>query len=158
MRPFRLKLSSRKNEGNEKLTFETKGDARIFSVPCQGLSPDTSYRYQVLDGDGRVLGEGRFTTVPEKLSETPFRISFGADFHKVGMYRPELMALVRKRGSRAMLLYGDLAVDGRKDDFGLIDTDYLLRDLSPPIQQLVANVPTSATWDDHDYWGNDISG
>ena len=74
------------------------------------------------------------------------------------MYRPELLKLVQERGSRAMLLIGDSAVDGRKDDFGLINTDYMLRNLSPPLQQLMANVPTSATWDDHDYWGNDASG
>lgn len=80
---------------------------------------------------------------PAELIEKPFRITFGACFHKVGMYRPDLMRLIQDRGSRAMLVLGDSAVDGRKDDFGLISTDYLLRNLSSLWQQLTSNVPLS---------------
>ena len=57
-----------------------------------------------------------------------------------------------------MLILGDSAVDGRRADYGLVSSDYLLRDLSPHWQQLSANVPVSATWDDHDYWGDDTGG
>ncbi len=145
------------NGGNSK-TFESWAGERIFSVRCNGLLSDTDYTYTVASQTGARLGEGRFVTPPEKLSEKPLRISFGGDFHKIGMYRPELMQLIRERGSRAMLLIGDSAVDGRKDNLPMINTDYMLRNLSPVIQTLTANVPTSATWDDHDYWGDDTSG
>ena len=138
--------------------FEAGGDHRIFTIGCDNLTPNTTYTYTVTRVDGVALGEGQFTTLPETLAEEPFAISFGADFHKIGMYRPELLRLVRDRGSHAMLLIGDSAVDGRKDNVAMIETDYLLRNLSPEIQALTANVPTSATWDDHDYWGDDTSG
>ena len=144
--------------GGTPLIFKSEKTERIFTVRCDGLSAASAYTYEVTDAEGRDLGKGRFVTPPAELSEKPFRIAFGADFHKVGMYRPELLRLVQERGSLAMLLYGDLAVDGRKDDFALINTDYMLRNLSPVMQKLTANVPVTATWDDHDYWGNDTSG
>ncbi|MEP2777206.1 MAG: alkaline phosphatase D family protein [Luteolibacter sp.] len=144
--------------GGEAKTFRSGDAERIFTVRCDGLSPDTAYTFLVTDSGNRDLGAGRFVTPPAELSEMPFRITYGGDFHKVGMYRPELLKLVQERGSRAMLLIGDSAVDGRKDDYALINTDYMLRNLSPPIKQLTAHVPLSATWDDHDYWGNDTSG
>ena len=146
------------DKSSEPKTYASDGKQRIFSVRCDGLSANTAYVYSVVAADGSALGDGKFTTPPAEISDDPFRIAFGADFHKIGMYRPELMQLIQSRGSRAMLLIGDSAVDGRQDDYGLINTDYMLRNLSPPLQKLTANVPVSATWDDHDYWGNDISG
>ena len=144
--------------GGDSKAFKSDASERILSVRCEGLSADSPYVYEVTNSKGEKLGEGRFVTTTEKLSEEPFRISFGADFHKIGMYRPELLRLAQERGSRAMLLIGDLAVDGRKVDFDMINVDYMLRNLSPVMQRLMANVPVTATWDDHDYWGNDTSG
>ncbi len=139
--------------------IEFKSEASTIPVVrCEGLKPDTGYNYVVSNSAGDKLGEGGFTTCPTELSAEPFRLAFGADFHKIGMYRAELLRLIQERGARALFLIGDSAVDGRKNDLGLIKTDYMLRNLSPPIQQLTANVPTSATWDDHDYWGDDVSG
>ena len=144
--------------GGSGVTFESPSQAEIMTVRCDGLKPSTSYNYQVFNSQKVLLGEGQFITAPDENSNETFRMAFGADFHKIGMYRHELMKLIQERGSRTMFLIGDSSVDGRKDDFALIDTDYLLRDLSPPLQQLMANVPVYATWDDHDYWGNDASG
>lgn len=142
---------------NGKQAFESQASTNPV-VLCEGLRPDTEYEYTVSNSAGDELGAGKFTTAPTELSEKPFRLAFGADFHKIGMYRAELLKLIQNRGARAMFLIGDSAVDGRKNDPGLIKTDYMLRNLSPPVQQLTANVPTSATWDDHDYWGDDVSG
>ncbi|MGE9269988.1 MAG: alkaline phosphatase D family protein [Verrucomicrobiales bacterium] len=138
--------------------YKVESEKRLMFVRCGKLEPNADYSYEVFNSDQQALGGGRFRTPPMELSNVPFRLAFGADFHKVGVYRPELMRLVRERACRAMLLIGDSAVDGRKNNLGLIRSDYLLRDLSPPWQELVANVPVSAIWDDHDYWGNDCSG
>lgn len=138
--------------------FRSKEAAKMITVRCDGLSPNTAYRYQVTDSKTRPLGEGSFATPPADFSEKPFRVAFGTCFHKVGMYRPELMRAIRERGNRAMLILGDSAVDGRRDDFQMVNVDYLLRDLSQPWQKLTAGVPVTATWDDHDYWGDDTSG
>ena len=155
--PAAVKVTMTQEKGESK-TFKSNAGERIFTVLCEGLQADTAYSYTAANDAGVELGKGQFVTPPETISEKPWTIAFGADFHKVGMYRPELMQLIRERGSRAMMLIGDNAVDGRKDDVAMINTDYMLRNLSPIVQEMVANVPTSATWDDHDYWGNDISG
>jgi alkaline phosphatase D len=144
--------------GGAAKTFTSGGAGRILSVRCDGLTPDTQYTYVVTDSKGRELGRGGFATVPAELSEKPFQITFGTCFHKVGLYRPELMKLIQERGSRAMLVLGDSAVDGRQNDYGLINADYLLRNLSLPWQRMTANVPVFTAWDDHDYWGDDASG
>jgi len=145
-------------EGGAGQTFKSVEAMRIHSVRCEGLSADTAYFYQVSNAENTVLGEGQFTTAPAEFSDTPFRIAFGTCFHKVGMYRAELMQQIRERGNRAMLVMGDSAVDGRRDNYGLVNADYMLRNLSPHWQQMTANVPVTATWDDHDYWGDDIGG
>jgi alkaline phosphatase D len=66
--------------------------------------------------------------------------------------------MIRSRQPAALLLYGDIAAQDRKDHFGLLRADYLLRDFMPAWQSLAAAVPVLATWDDHDYYANDISG
>ena len=134
--PTQIKIVIENEDTREQKSFVATEATRISSIPCQNLSPDTSYRYQVFDEKDQLLGEGKFTTFPVEISEKPFRISFGADFHKAGMYRPHLVDLVRERGSRAMLLIGDSAVDGRKEEYPLIESDYLLRNLSGPLQNL----------------------
>lgn len=156
--PAQVEVTVTPEAGGNSLSFQSGDSERIFTVRCEGLSPDTSYTYQVTGAKDQILGGGRFVTAPVELSEKPFKIAFGTCYHKVGMYRPELMQLIRERDNRAMLILGDSAVDGRKDNYGLISSDYLLRDLSPHWQQLAANVPLSATWDDHDYWGDDTGG
>ena len=94
-------------------------------VHCKELQPDTAYSYVVSNSRGEKLGQGKFTTPPTELSEQPFRLAFGADFHKIGMYRAELLRLIQERGARAMFLIGDSAVDGRKNDLGPVSYTHL---------------------------------
>ena len=156
--PMRVDVMVTPKAGGASKTFRSAAAERFQAVRCEGLLPDTSYRYTVTDAGGRELGGGDFLTAPKTLSEKPLKIAFGTCFHKVGLYRPELMKLLQERGNRAMLVLGDSAVDDRRCDFGLINADYQLRNLSAPWQQLTANVPVFASWDDHDYWDNDTSG
>ncbi|MBB3208676.1 alkaline phosphatase D [Rhodopirellula rubra] len=156
--PDRVDVVVSLDAGGSPKAFASRAAERIQVVRCEGLLPDTRYTYVVRDSKGRKLGSGGFATAPDELSENPFQIAFGTCFHKVGLYRPELMKLVQERGSRAMLVLGDSAVDDRKCDYGLINTDYMLRNLSPPWQQLTANVPVFTSWDDHDYWHDDAGG
>jgi alkaline phosphatase D len=57
-----------------------------------------------------------------------------------------------------MMLLGDIAVDDREDRINMHRSDYMLRDVSKDWRELSANVPLYATWDDHDYLNNDLSG
>ncbi len=156
--PDRIKVVVTPEGGGKSRRFKSNGKERIFSVRCKRLSPDTTYAYKVTNSKNEDLGEGRFVTPLVELSEKPFKIAFGTCYHKVGMYRPELMKSIRERDNRAMLILGDSAVDGRRARYGLVNSDYMLRNLSTPWQQMTANVPVSATWDDHDYWGDDTGG
>ena len=129
-------------------------------VPVTGLKPATRYPYRVLADDTPLAmpANAVITTAPAPSAATATRLAFGADFHKSGLWKPELMELIRSRGNLAMLLLGDSAVDDRDNRVGLHRLDYLLRDFSPYWQQLAASVPIYATWDDHDYFNNDLSG
>ena len=129
-------------------------------VAVTGLQAGTRYPYRVLvDGAPITMpADAHITTAPAAGPASGARIAFGADFHKSGLWRPELMELIRSRGNLGMLLLGDSAVDDRENRVGLHDSDYLLRDLSPYWQRLAASVPIYATWDDHDYFNNDLGG
>jgi len=128
------------------------------TIRASGLSPDTAYTYEIVDSAEAVLGAGSFRTFPLATSTTPFRLAFGADFHKVGLHNPNLFHQILKRGPLAMLLYGDSATDGRQNRINMHEADYLLRDVSPAWSNFAANLPLYATWDDWDYYSNDASG
>jgi alkaline phosphatase D len=129
-------------------------------VPVTGLEPATRHPYRVLVDDTPITmpANAVITTAPAPGPATGMRIAFAADFHKSGLWKPELMESIRTRGNLAMLLLGDSAVDDRENRVGMHRLDYLLRDLSPYWQQLAASVPIYAVWDDHDYFNNDLSG
>jgi len=129
-------------------------------VPLTGLQPARRYDYQVFVDDNR-LDLGRrttFSTFPRPKKRGVFKLAFGGDFHKSGVHNVHLMRQIVQRGNQAMILTGDLAVDDRNNETGLHRCDYLLRDLSPAWRSLAAAVPIYATWDDHDYFDNDLSG
>jgi alkaline phosphatase D len=129
-------------------------------VPVTGLQPATHYPYRVLVDDKPITmpTNAVITTAPAPGPVTEMRIAFGADFHKSGFWKPELMERMRSRSNVALLLLGDSAADDRENRVGLHRSDYLLRDLSPYWQQLSACVPIYAVWDDHDYFNNDLAG
>ncbi len=129
-------------------------------VQVHGLRPDTRHPYRVLvDGDPVPMPAGAaIATAPAPGAATRMTLAFGADFHKTGLWNRPLLDRIRTRGSSALLLLGDSAVDDRDNRVGLHRSDYLLRDLSPAWQDLVATTAVYATWDDHDYFNNDRSG
>lgn len=150
---------------------DNKGNVTTFGPVCSrqdkelavvvrldGLTPDSEYTYRVfVDGQELKLNyPTRFTTLAETKGSC--RIAFGSCFHKSGIHNPYLLGQVKKRGNKAMLLLGDIAVDDRNNKVGLHRSDYLLRDLSPAWQEFSASMPLYATWDDHDYFDNDKSG
>lgn len=129
-------------------------------VPVDGLSPSTTYSYQVLVDDVAIpMPEGgKLTTAPTPLAKGKTRIAFGGDFHRWGFAHKPLFDQILRRDPTAMVLVGDIAVSDRFTHRGLHQADYLLRDLFPLWRQLVARVPVYTTWDDHDYLDNDLGG
>lgn len=126
-------------------------------VRIGGLVPNTAYRYEVL-ANGQNVAEGEFVTAPVDDAKGVFRVSFGSCCHKIGIHNPNLFTQIRMRAPHAMLILGDSAVDDREDQINMHRADYQLRDVSAPWRDLTANIPVYASWDDHDYFNNDLNG
>jgi alkaline phosphatase D len=129
----------------------------VQRIRLDELASDTEYNYIVFDGKQKIA-EGCFRTVPASHETSLFKLAFGSCFHKIGVHNPNIINQILKRKPHAMALLGDIAVDDRENQINLHRADYLLRDASIPWQRLAANVPLYATWDDHDYLNNDLSG
>jgi alkaline phosphatase D len=129
-------------------------------IQVTGLEPFCAYPYRVLvDGTSvPILGEAMMTTAPDDRKKDKVRICFGTCPHRWGLGNQTMMDLIRSRKPAAMLMFGDIAVQGRNNHLGLHRADYLLRDLRPAWQSLVSSVPVYASWDDHDYFYNDQAG
>lgn len=126
-------------------------------ITIDGLNSNTQYQYEVYAKQNKIAA-GSFTTCSEGDEEGIIRLAFGSGFHKIGLHNPNLIGQIVQRNPHAMLLMGDIAVDDRDNKINMHRSDYLLRDLSKPWQYLAANVPIYASWDDHDYMNNDLSG
>ncbi len=129
----------------------------VVRTRIDGLSPDTRYEYSVSVGDESVA-KGQFRTAPLENARGKCRVTFGSCCHKIGVHNPNLYREIVKREPHAMMLLGDIAVDDRNNEINMHRADYQLRDVSRPFSDLVTNVPVYASWDDHDYFDNDLSG
>lgn len=126
-------------------------------VDLDGLSPNTNYQYEVLSADDRVA-KGSFATAPREREGQTFRVALGSCFHKIGLHNPNLVREIRKRQPHVMMILGDSAVDDRNNEINMHRADYQLRDVSAAWRELVSNTPVYASWDDHDYFDNDLNG
>ena len=129
-------------------------------VPVTNLKPQTTYPYKVLI-DGKPIpipAHSAITTAPTESTTGKVRIAFGTCPHRWGLGNQKQWTLIRKRKPTAMLLGGDIAVQDRRNHLGLHRADYLLRDFFPAWQNFSAAIPNCTTWDDHDYFDNDLWG
>jgi alkaline phosphatase D len=148
-------------DGKEKAfgPVETSAQSDLSGViKVTGLEPSSSYAYRVLvDGTPiQILGEAQINTAPDDNKKV--RICFGTCPHRWGLGNQKMMDMIRSRKPTSMLMFGDIAVQGRNNHLGLHRADYLLRDLRPAWQTLTSSVPIYASWDDHDYFYNDRAG
>jgi len=129
----------------------------VAIVPVTGLKPATTYPYKVLveDKPVNIPAHAVITTSPVESTSGKVRIAFGTCTHRWGLGNQKQWELIRKRKPAAMLLGGDIAVQDRRNHCGLHRADYLLRDFFPAWKNFSSNMPTYATWDDHDYFAND---
>jgi alkaline phosphatase D len=151
-----------------RVTKKTGGVAKGFDVssvtPGVGqrvkltdLSPNTEYEYTVISV-GKSVAKGAFITAPKEEEKKTFRVALGSCFHKIGLHNPNLVREIRKREPHVMMILGDSAVDDRNNEINMHRADYQLRDVSSAWSQLVSNTPVYASWDDHDYFDNDLNG
>jgi len=128
-------------------------------VPVTGLAAGTKTPYSVFV-DGRKIaipGHAAIAT-PPKTGRGKTRIAFGTCQHRWGLGNMKQSRTILERRPHAMLMYGDVAVQDRRNNFGMHRADYALRDFHPAWQDLVSATPVYASWDDHDYYANDAWG
>ena len=150
--------------------IEDHGTVRIFGpvetdaendlsavIKVHGLEPGNSYPVNIMIDGETWSGDSPLVlkTLPEK---DPLRIAFGTCFHRWGLGNREQVRQILNRKPHAMLLGGDIAVQDRRDQLGMHRFDYLMRDLFPAWRELSSQIPVYATWDDHDYMDDDLSG
>lgn len=151
------------NVDGEKKSFgpvkSTAGSDMTSIVWIDGLKPGTEYPYRVLV-DGKPIDipdNATINTLPGKVELPDFRIAFGTCFHRWGLGNMKQSEAILSRKPMAMLLGGDIGVQDRLNNTAMHRADYFLRDLFPAWQKLVAAMPVYATWDDHDYFDNDLA-
>ena len=120
-------------------------------VPITGLKPDQEVPYTILINGKPINAKGVIKTVNSKT----LRIAFGSCPHRWGLGRREIWDQILARGNKALLIYGDIAVQDRMFHFGLHRFDYFMRDQHAAWSKLEANLPVYANWDDHDFMSND---
>lgn len=129
-------------------------------IKIQRLKPSTKYSYRLFINDSIKISDDNyfFKTPPNQNDTTPLRIAFGSCPHRWGLGNERLFDAIKKRSPAAMLLLGDIAVQDRNNNLSMHRADYLLRDFQTAWENFVCNIPVYASWDDHDYFGNDKAG
>lgn len=142
-----------KTFGPVKSTYQSDLTAEIS---VSGLPSGTTTPYRVLvDGVQVKTPSSTNITTPPAQKEAKTRIAFGTCQHRWGLGNMKMTDVILKRKPLAMLMYGDIAVQDRRTNFGMHRADYALRDFHPAWQKLVSKVPVYTSWDDHDYLRND---
>ncbi|WP_051113295.1 alkaline phosphatase D family protein [Lunatimonas lonarensis] len=148
-------------DGQERRTLgpirtEVKTDlSAVFQI--SGLEAGRSYPVKIIINKVEWAGDSILTlnTLPRDSS---LRVAFGTCFHRWGLGNTHQVTQILARKPHAMLLGGDIAVQDRRNQIGMHRFDYLMRDQFPAWRQLSSRVPVYATWDDHDYMDDDLSG
>ena len=128
------------------------------TVNVSGLKAGVQYPYQVfVDGQPVNLDvKTSFTTLPPAHHPAKTNIVFGSCFHRWGLCNVKLAAQIESEKPLAFLINGDIAVQDRNNNIAMHRADYLLRDFHPAWKKLVATIPVFTTWDDHDYFDDDL--
>jgi alkaline phosphatase D len=130
----------------------------VAVVHVTGLKPGTAYPYRVLiDGAAVPIPEhARIITAPAE--DRPVRIAFSSCPHTGGLNNRALLDAVRARRPAAFLCNGDVVGHDKGGHRGLQRLQYLRRDFFPAWRDFACTVPFYATWDDHDYYGDNVYG
>lgn len=154
---LKIKFKASRDADTKSVSVTPEKPGVELRIRLVGLSPQTDYAYTI-NTENSKIAEGKFTTAPTQNQPCKFRVVFGSCFHKIGLHNPGLIREILKRKPSAMLIYGDIAVDDRNNEINMHRADYQLRDVSKAWRDLASNVPLYTSWDDHDYFDNDLSG
>jgi alkaline phosphatase D len=154
------------------VTLEMDGEKKTFGpvesslesdlvaiVEVKGLKPGSTTPYRVLiDGREATISKHAAITTPADDKSVKTRITFGTCQHRWGIAHVENTQMILKQQPTAMLMYGDIAAQDRNNELGMHRADYALRDTHQTWKDLASCIPLYTSWDDHDYFDNDLSG
>jgi alkaline phosphatase D len=126
---------------------------RVFRHTFTGLEPDTAYLYR-LRVEGRDPAVGSFTTAPVPGESTAFRYVVTSCMNPRQWPVQPAWDLVRRQRPAFHLLVGD-NVYADSTDYDVLWQHHLEQRAIPNFAQVLAHVPSYATWDDHDFGPND---
>lgn len=131
-------------------------------VTLDHLEPNTTYTYRVgvsaMDGSQTLWHTGnRFTTIAPKGTPIKFRLAFGGGAGYVPQHE-YMWNTIRSEKPNVLMLLGDNVYSDAPEMPEMQHYCYYRRQSRPEFQRLVANTPTYAIWDDHDFGTNDCSG
>jgi len=155
--PIHLRVMAPNSTKAKVYTLKPVAAGKDHRIVLNDLNPSTKYTYELISQDTKIA-KGAFRTTPKNDKNEPLRIVFGSGFHKIGLHNPNIINSILQREPTAMVLLGDIAVDDRDNNMSMHRSDYLLRDVAQPWKNLSANIAIYASWDDHDYLNNDLSG
>ncbi len=146
---------SKKYYGKKKTSVEND---YTTVIEVDGLSPNTSYRYDVIIGENSELDgtNPSFSTYPEKGKPGIYHIAFGggAGFTPSHEY---IWSNINSHDPDALFLLGDnvyIDLPGMPNEFHKFT--YYRRQSNPDFRSLINNTPVYAIWDDHDAAMDDI--
>jgi alkaline phosphatase D len=125
--------------------------AAVLDADC--LEPTTLYTYEVLV-DGVVAATSTFRTAPEAGAPTPFRMAFGSCTKEPD---EPIFTTIDAVDPDVFLFVGDNDY-ANTSDLGSMRWWYRWALERPERKAFLAHTSTLATWDDHDFLGDDSDG
>ena len=120
-------------------------------IPLGDLKPDTRYFYE-LTSRGSASPRHSFKTAPANGAK--FRIAFGSC---AGFPGQVIFRAVRQTKPDLLLMLGDNTY-ANANELDVIRSYYQKSRAESDFATLIAETPTWAIWDDHDFLGNDLDG
>ena len=129
-------------------------DDFTVDLVAEGLAPDTEYFYRVEVGDDTTQPVRSLRTAPEATQALPTRLAFGSCTRQVE--QPIFTPILATRPD-LFLFIGDNNYANSRDRDALRWHYRRFRGVRER-GELVANTPTLAIWDDHDFLANNSNG
>ena len=142
------------DEAFQRVEMSRTGEGKpFFRQRIEGLRPDTRYVYRVSTGD-RVPADGSFRTAPREGEACRFSYVLTSCMDVKGSPTQPAWDEVLRQKPAFHLLVGDNVYADTTNYDALVALHLRQRAVSN-FARLLANVPTYATWDDHDFGPND---
>lgn len=125
----------------------------LFRHTLTGLEPLTSYKYSIQPTTGTLV-EGSFTTSPPPAAPKSFSYVLTSCMDAKGSPKQPAWDEVRRQNPAFHIMAGDNTYSNSTKYEVIRDHHFQQRRINN-FARLLANVPTYATWDDHDYGPND---